>query len=138
MAANRNAELRVDLKVFLVEDLHGMRGLLADLFSSLGGLTLAGYARTEAEAKLWLDEHAGEWDVAIVDLVLDQGSGMEVLRRCRAEPGGGKVVIFSSYATPGVRRHCLELGAAAVFDKSETTAFIGWFSALRDQEHSNP
>ncbi|MBK6009374.1 response regulator [Ramlibacter ginsenosidimutans] len=110
-----------------------MRGLLADLFSSLGGLTLAGYARTEAEAKLWLAEHPGEWDVAIVDLVLDQGSGMEVLRRCRAEPGGGKVVVFSSYATPGVRRHCMELGAAAVFDKSETAAFIGWFCALRDQ-----
>jgi DNA-binding NarL/FixJ family response regulator len=127
----------VDLKVFLVEDLHGMRGLLADLFSSLGGIALAGYARTEAEAKLWLDEHPGEWDVAIIDLVLDQGSGMEVLQRCRAEPGGGKVVVFSSYATPGVRRHCLDLGAAAVFDKSETAAFIGWFSALRDQERSN-
>lgn len=127
----------MDLKVFLVEDLYGMRGLLEDLFSTLGGLSLAGYARTEAEAKLWLDEHAGEWDIAIVDLVLDQGSGIEVLRRCRADPGGGKVVVFSSYATPGVRRHCLELGAAAVFDKSETAAFIGWFSALRDQQDSN-
>ena len=137
MIANGNAEFGVDLKVFLVEDLHGMRGLLADLFSSLGGLALAGDARTEAEAKLWLDEHAGEWDVAIVDLVLDQGSGIEVLRRCRADPGGGKVVVFSSYATPGVRRHCLELGAAAVFDKSETAAFIGWFSDLRHQENSN-
>lgn len=129
--ANGYAEFGVNLKVFLVEDLHGMRGLLADLFSSLGGITLAADARTEAEAKLWLDEHPGEWDVAIVDLVLDQGSGIEVLRRCRADPGGGKVVVFSSYATPGVRRHCLELGAAAVFDKSETAAFIEWFCALR-------
>ena len=128
----------MDLKVFLVEDLHGMRGLLADLFSSLGGLTLAGYASTEAEAKLWLAEHPGEWDVAIVDLVLDQGSGMEVLRRCRAEPGGGKVVVFSSYATPGVRAHCLELGADAVFDKSDTGAFITWFRDLDAQENSGP
>ena len=128
----------MDLKVFLVEDLQGMRGLLADLFSSLGGLSIAGHATTEAEAKLWLDDHRGEWDVAVIDLVLEQGSGMEVVRRCKEEPEGGKVVVFSGYATPGVRQHCLDLGADAVFEKSETAAFIAWFGALGAQENSGP
>lgn len=131
-------ELCVDLKVFLVEDLQRMRGLLADLFSSMGGLQIVGSSSTEAEAKLWLDDHPGGWDVAVIDLVLDQGSGMEVIRRCRAEAGGGRVVVFSSYATPGVRQHCLELGAEAVFDKSETSAFITWFNDLLSQENSGP
>ena len=27
-------------------------------------------ASTEAEAKLWLDDHPAEWDLAVVDLVL--------------------------------------------------------------------
>lgn len=128
----------MELRVFLVEDLQRMRGLLADLFSSMGGLEVAGSASTEAEAKLWLDEHPSGWDVAVIDLVLDQGSGMEVIRRCKAEPTGGKVVVFSSYATPGVRHHCLELGADAVFDKSETSGFITWFSDLGSQENSGP
>ena len=128
----------MELRVFLVEDLQRMRGLLADLFSSLGGLQVVGSASTEAEAKLWLDDHPGGWDVAVIDLVLDQGAGMEVIRRCRAEPGGGKVVVFSSYATPGVRQHCLDLGADAVFDKSETTGFISWFGDLSDRENSGP
>jgi DNA-binding NarL/FixJ family response regulator len=128
----------VELRVFLVEDLHRMRGLLADLFSSMGGLRIVGAASTEAEAKLWLDDHRGEWDVAVVDLVLDQGAGMEVIRKCRAEPGGGKVVVFSSYATPGVRQHCLALGADAVFDKGETSAFISWFNELGERENSGP
>jgi DNA-binding NarL/FixJ family response regulator len=128
----------VELKVFLVEDLQRMRGLLADLFSSMGGLEIVGASSTEAEAKLWLDDHRGEWDVAVVDLVLDQGSGMEVIRRCKLEPGGGKVIVFSSYASPGVRQHCMELGADAVFDKSETTAFISWFTDLSDRENSGP
>jgi DNA-binding NarL/FixJ family response regulator len=128
----------VELRVFLVEDLHRMRGLLADLFSSMGGLKIVGAASTEAEAKLWLDDHRGEWDVAVVDLVLDQGAGMEVIRKCRAEPGGGKVVVFSSYATPGVRQHCLALGADAVFDKGETSAFISWFNELGERENSGP
>jgi DNA-binding NarL/FixJ family response regulator len=128
----------VELRVFLVEDQQRMRGLLGDLFSSMGGLQVVGASSTEAEAKLWLEENRGEWDVAVVDLVLDQGAGMEVIRRCRAEPGGGKVVVFSSYATPGVRQHCLDLGADAVFDKSETSGFISWFNDLTTRENSGP
>jgi DNA-binding NarL/FixJ family response regulator len=130
--------LGVELRVFLVEDLQRMRGLLADLFSSMGGLKVVGASSTEAEAKLWLEEHPGAWDVAVIDLVLDQGAGMEVIRRCKADAGGGKIVVFSSYATPGVRKHCLELGADAVFDKSETAGFISWFNELTSRENSGP
>ena len=128
----------MELKVFLVEDLPRMRSLLGDVFSTIGGLCVVGAAGTEAEAKLWLEEHPGGWDVAVIDLVLDQGAGMEVIRRCKAEPGGGQVVVFSSYATPGVRQHCLDLGADAVFDKSETRGFISWFNALADRENAGP
>ena len=128
----------MELKVFLVEDLPRMRSLLGDVFSTIGGLSVVGAAGTEAEAKLWLEEHPGGWDVAVIDLVLDQGAGMEVIRRCKAEPGGGQVVVFSSYATPGVRQHCLDLGADAVFDKSETSGFISWFNALAARENSGP
>ena len=128
----------VELRVFLVEDLPRMRSLLEDLFSSMGGLAIVGSASTEAEAKLWLEEHRGGWDVAVVDLVLDQGAGMEVIRRCRDNPGCGKIVVFSSYASPGVRQHCLSLGADAVFDKSETSGFISWLHDITDRENSGP
>jgi len=128
----------VELRVFLVEDLQRMRGLLGDLFSSIGGLTIVGAAPTEAEAKLWLDDHRGGWDVAVIDLVLDQGAGMEVIRRAKADPGGGRIVVFSSYATPGVRQHCLDLGADAVFDKGQTAEFIGWLGGLGSQENAAP
>ena len=128
----------MELRVFLVEDLQRMRSLLADLFSSMGGLRIVGSATTEAEAKLWLDEHRSGWDVAVIDLVLDQGSGMEVIRRCKANAGGGRIVVFSSYATAGVRQHCLDLGADAVFDKSETAGFITWFNDIASRENSGP
>lgn len=128
----------MDLKVFLVEDLQRMRTLLGELFASLGGLTVVGSAATEAEANLWLQEHPGGWDLAVIDLVLEQGAGMHVIRRCREDPNGGRVVVFSSYATAGVRRHCLDLGADAVFDKSDTAEFIAWIDALRDRENAGP
>lgn len=130
--------LTVEVRVFLVEDLQRMRGLLTDLFTSIGGFRVVATASTEAEAKLWLDDHPGQWDLAIVDLVLDQGAGMNVIGRCRREPHGGRVVVFSSYASPGVRQHCLELGADAVFDKSETEGFIAWCDEFASKENAGP
>jgi DNA-binding NarL/FixJ family response regulator len=128
----------VDLRVFLVEDLQRMRNLLRELFDSIGGFTIVGTASTEAEANLWLDDHLGGWDVAVVDLVLEQGAGMNVIRRCKSDPQGGRVVVFSSYATAGVREHCVDLGADAVFDKGQTGEFIEWFGNMTDQENSGP
>ena len=123
-------ETVVELRVFLVEDIQRMRGLLNDLFTSIGGFRVVAAASTEAEANLWLEDHPGGWDLAIVDLVLDQGAGMNVIRRCKADPKGGAIAVFSSYATPGVRQHCLDLGADEVFDKSETERFIAWCGDL--------
>lgn len=128
----------MELRVFLVEDLQRMRGLLGELFASIGGFNVVATASTEAEANLWLDEHPGGWDVTVIDLVLEQGSGMNVIRRCKADPQGGRVVVFSSYATPGVRQHCLDLGADAVFDKGETAQFIAWFADYTSRENSGP
>lgn len=119
----------VEVRVFLVEDLQTMHTLLEGLFAALGGIQVVGGAGTEAEANLWLLEHPGAWDVALVDLVLQQGSGMTVIRRARESHPPGKVVVFSAYASPAVCSHCLGLGADAVFNKSDTEDFIAWLSS---------
>jgi two-component system OmpR family response regulator len=120
----------MELRIFLVEDLPNMQWLMAHLIASVGGLKIAGTATTEAEAKLWLEDHPGGWDIALVDLVLQQGSGFGVLDHGHRAHATGKMVVFSSYASPGVREHCLSLGAEAVFEKSDSLGFLGW---LRDQ-----
>ena len=125
------------LRVFLVEDLQRMRGLLTELFDSIG-FHVVGSAVTEAEANLWLDDHPGGWDLAVVDLVLEQGAGMNVIRHCGRNPARGRVVVFSSYASPGVRQHCLDLGADAVFDKDNTGGFIAWCSQLQQASPGAP
>ena len=93
---------------------------------------LVGVMRTEAEAKLWLQENPGAWDLAIIDLVLDQGTGMAVIPRARGEAGtgGGNIVVFSDYASDGIRSHCLQLGADAVFLRSQTQEFMDYCSEL--------
>ena len=121
----------VEVRVFLVEDLQTMQVLLKSLFAVLGGIHVVGGAGTEAEANLWLLEHPGAWDIALVDLVLEQGSGMSVIRRARQSHPHGKVIVFSAYASPAVHQHCLGLGADAVFSKSDTVAFTAWLSRQR-------
>lgn len=122
----------VSVRVFLVEDMQHVQGVVADLLASIGDFTLVGVARTEAEAKLWFSEHPGGWDLAIVDLVLDQGTGMAVVPKAReaARGRGGNIVVFSDYASEGIRRHCLRLGADAVFLKTETREFMDYCSEL--------
>jgi DNA-binding NarL/FixJ family response regulator len=116
----------VTIRVFVVEDLGRMRSLFKDLFSQLEEASVVATAATEAEARLWLTEHPGGWELAIVDLILEQGSGMGVISKCKASPRRGRIVVFSSYATPGVREHCLRLGADAVFDKTDSSAFVAY------------
>ena len=119
----------MDLRVLLVEDSRSALGLLASLLERIGGLRVVGTAASEAQARDWLDEHPAGWDIAVVDLVLEEGSGVGVIRRARALSPSARVVVFSSYATPRLREHCLRLGADAAFDKSNAEAFAQW---LRD------
>jgi two-component system, OmpR family, response regulator len=121
----------VNTRVFVVEDLPGMRALLIDLFQSAGPYQVMGTATTEAEANLWLDTFPDQWDLAVLDLILAQGSGMNVIARAKQRNPDGVVVVLSGYATPGIREHCMTLGAEAVFDKAATGEFVGWLD-----EHS--
>jgi CheY-like chemotaxis protein len=118
----------MELRVFLAEDLASMHALIGELLSSIGRLRLVGRAATEAEAKLWLTEHPGEWDVCIADLMLDQGSGFGVIAHAAASRGQAHIVAFSGYMSEGIRAHCLRLGAEAAFDKSDTAGFISWLA----------
>lgn len=118
------------LGVLLVEDLKHLRMGVSELLASLGDFAVVGQVATEAEAKLWLSQNRGKWDLAIIDLILEQGTGMGVIAQSKENPRG-KVVVFSEYATPGIRRHCMNLGADAVFQKSsELPAFIAYCAAL--------
>lgn len=117
------------VRVALVEDMLHVQGVLTDLLSTLGDFEVVAALASEAEARYWLAEHAGDWDLAVVDLVLDSGSGMGVIPVARrlADQHGGQIVVFSDYASAGIQRHCRKLGADAVFSKTgEMRGFMEW------------
>jgi DNA-binding NarL/FixJ family response regulator len=124
------------IRVFLVEDGKQTRKVMAALLSTIGDFQVAGSAGTEAEANLWLKENAGNWDLAIIDLVLEEGTGLGLLPRTRDRAPGSRVVVFSDFVSPGTRNHCVALGADAVFHKSgELPAFIQYCSDLAREAH---
>lgn len=106
------------LKTYIVEDSPVIRENLIATLEELGPIEVVGTAEDEASAVGWLSQSANPFDLAIVDIFLKQGSGLGVLRSVAGLPLAHTVVVLSNYATPEMRRKCLELGAARVFDKS--------------------
>lgn len=119
------------VKLLLVEDLPQMQGVVMDLLGTVGDFELVKAVATEAEANLWLDENEGNWDLAVIDLILEQGTGLGVVARSRNRPAGSKVVVLTDYATEGIRKHCIKLGADAAFQKGEDLqAFLAFCSTV--------
>jgi DNA-binding NarL/FixJ family response regulator len=108
----------VRLKTYIVEDNPTIRENLIATLEELAFVEAVGTSETENEGKLWLTEHLDEWQLAIVDLFLKQGSGLGVLAACRDRDPAQKVVVLSNYATTDIRQRCAQLGVDAVFDKS--------------------
>jgi len=122
----------VALITFLVEDSPTIRDNLMPALEDMVNASIVGFAETEAEAANWLAEHGDEWQLAIVDLFLKEGSGLGVLSGCRERGPHQRVVVLSNYVTPDIRTRCQALGADAVFDKSrDLDAFIEYCNADR-------
>ena len=106
------------LKTYIVEDNPTIRENLIGTLEELASIDAVGTAETENEGKAWLATQGRQWDLAIVDLFLKQGSGLGILAACRDRKSWQKVVVLSNYATADIRQRCTQLGVDAVFDKS--------------------
>ena len=108
----------MELRTYIVEDNATIRENLIGTLEELACIKAVGWAETETDARGWLASHGSDWDLAIVDLFLKQGSGLGVLEACQSRRGSQRVVVLSNYATEDMRKRCAQLGADAVFDKS--------------------
>jgi two-component system, OmpR family, response regulator len=111
-------EILMKFRAYIVEDSPTIRENLIETLQELALVDAVGTAETENEGKTWLAQHEDYWDLAIVDLFLKEGSGLNILQACRGRRPGQKMVVLSNHATRDVRWRCAQLGADAVFDKS--------------------
>lgn len=119
------------LQTFLVEDSPLIQQSLITTLEELTPVRVIGVAEDEGSASRWLEDRAHHADLVIVDIFLRRGSGLGVLQAAQSLHHGAHMVVLSNYATADMRRKCLALGAAQVFDKStEIEALIDYCVAL--------
>ena len=106
------------LTVFIVEDSTTVRQNLQATLEECAPVRVVGYAETSGEAISSLLRTDPPCDLAIVDVMLREGTGVEVLVALQRAESRIKRVVLTNYATPLIRDHCLALGADRVFDKS--------------------
>ena len=121
------------LKAFIVEDSPVIRENLVAALEEMAPIDVVGTAEDEAGAVSWLATSQNRCDLVVVDIFLKSGSGLGVLKSVANAGLPTKLVVLSNYATPDMRRKCLELGADRVFDKSnEIDALILYCCRLAD------
>jgi len=127
----------MSFRAYIVEDSALIRENLIETLHELALVDPVGVAETENEGKKWLAQNDCYWDLAIVDLFLKEGSGLNILAACRYRKPTQKMVVLSNHATNDVRWRCAQLGADAVFDKStEIDALVDY--CVKERVKSEP
>jgi two-component system response regulator DevR len=110
------------LMVFLVEDSPAIRARLATTIRGIEGAELVGEAGRVGEAIEGIrSTHPG---AVILDLQLEDGSGLDVLKAVRPSAPALHVAVLTNYATDQHRRACMDAGAEFFLDKSSDFARI--------------
>ncbi len=106
------------LRAFLVENSPVIRENLAGALEELAQVEVIGSASDESVAVRWMSRAAvASVDIVIVDVFLNSGSGLGVLRAAQRLGVAARRVVLTNYATDDMRRRCFSLGAERVFDK---------------------
>ena len=107
------------LRVFVVEDSAAQCAYLAQVLTTQAKAVVVGMAATESQAVGWLERHADQWDIALVDLFLVEGSGVGVIRHCQNRRADQSLLVITNHArNDHLLHHCKTLGVDAVFHKA--------------------
>jgi CheY-like chemotaxis protein len=128
--------VNIPFRVFIVEDSALIRERIIDDLVAMGGYEVTGFAESEGEALVSIEESRP--DIVVTDLRLKEGSGVEVVRRVSADPRppAPRIFVLTNYAFPEYRRQCLANGAEEFFDK--TSEYGDFLSLMRQIRRPRP
>lgn len=112
--------LNKTLNVFIADDSAVVRDRLAELVAQVGGLRVVGQADDAPSAEDGI--LSTKPDVAIVDIRMPGGSGIDVVRRVRESAENQPTfIVHSNYAYEQFRKACADAGADFFFEKGTET-----------------
>jgi two-component system, NarL family, response regulator DesR len=111
------------LRVVLVDDEHLIRSALATMLSLEVDLEVVGEASTVAEGVHLT--RTTEPDVAVLDLQLPDGDGLELAARIAELSTATRCLILTSHARPGYLKRALAQGVLGFLPKTTTAEQLG-------------
>ena len=107
------------LRVLLVEDSAAQCAYLTEILTRELKSVVVGVAATEQQAIDWLDRCPNQWDVALIDLFLREGTGVGVIEHCHNRRAGQSILVMTNHAHDDrLLHHCKRLGVDAVYHKA--------------------
>jgi two-component system, NarL family, response regulator DevR len=85
----------VSLRILLIDDHDGVRAAIRDVLANAFGTTSVFGEATTVASGLRLAQ-LRQWDVAVVDIHLPDGSGLDVVRKLAAMRPGMRIVVVSA------------------------------------------
>ncbi|HET9664639.1 MAG TPA: response regulator transcription factor [Burkholderiales bacterium] len=104
------------MKIFVVEDSAAIRERLVEMIDEIDGFAVVGVAATYGEAVSGIARTRP--DVAILDIQLASGSGIDALAEAKRWQPGLRAIILTNYATPQHEKAAVDAGAEYFLDKS--------------------
>jgi len=122
------------LRVFIADDAPNVSEMLVELISDRGRVEVVGVGDSEAGAIEAIRRLRP--DVVVLDLQLKGGSGTNVIRAVRSDPGlaATRLLVASNHVSEPMRAGCLELGADGYYDKVKELGLLA--SMLADLARS--
>ena len=104
------------MRVFVVEDSAPVRERLVEMIDEIDGFEVVGQAVTCEEAVLGITRTRP--DIAIFDIQLANGSGIEALAEVKRRLPGLRAIVLTNHATPQHEKASFDAGAEYFLDKS--------------------
>ncbi len=104
------------MRVMVVDDSTAIRQRLVAQFRKAPGVSAVSDAASGEAALASVDDFRPDW--VILDLMLPDMSGLEVLEALKRRHPSVRVAVFTNYPYPALRRRCLELGATHFLGKT--------------------
>jgi len=105
------------MKVFVVEDSAIVRGRIISLIADNPKIEIAGFSGRPVEAMRLIRELSP--DFVILDIRLEGGSGIDLLKIIKSELPETAVLVLTNYPYPQYQNKCRALGAEYFLDKSK-------------------
>lgn len=103
------------MKILVVDDHAIVREGVRRLLATISGAEI--HEAATAQDAMTLSRTVNP-DVTVLDINLDGSSGLELLRRLKAENGASRIVMFTMHSEPSYAMRALKAGAAGYVSKS--------------------